>query len=327
MIAESRVVGIGAAYVEGKFRSQSLQFPEQRNQLPEFLDNHPEADLYVGGAIPNILTAFARISGNPNVRLLSCVGNDTRGMFFIEQISGLLGQPTVSPKKPTGVFVARYDKGLVKCFSFPGAGMDLKIPEEELSSQTNQLVITGVDFCSTPETVAQVNRMLATIKDGDSFVLNLVGANYYENLDEILASISRPPSLVFGNASELRAVAKGSVISEGIKFVFPSSKLVVITQAELGATIRFDGEVMYVPTTPIPDDEVMDEAGAGDAYTGTLLALLTQNPQDTWTEDDLRNAIQVANYAASLIIQDMHSQLTHEMGQKVLSYQRRLGEP
>lgn len=102
MIENGRVIGLGATYVDAKIRSSKLHLPSQRSQLPAFLDAHPEADLYAGGSIPNILTAFIRLSSNPNVKLLSCVGNDTRGKFYAAHTDSRLGEPQVSTRNPTG---------------------------------------------------------------------------------------------------------------------------------------------------------------------------------------------------------------------------------
>ena len=98
MIQRDRVLAIGSAYVEGKINSADLKLPINRNELPGFLDTHPEAVLYAGGSVPNILTSFARFSGNPNIRLLSCVGSDTRGAFYKSNMHPAFGDPQVTKK-------------------------------------------------------------------------------------------------------------------------------------------------------------------------------------------------------------------------------------
>lgn len=59
---ENKIVGLGGAYIDAKIQFPSLGIPIDNAELPNFLDNHPEAQLYAGGSIPNILTAFIKLS-------------------------------------------------------------------------------------------------------------------------------------------------------------------------------------------------------------------------------------------------------------------------
>lgn len=102
------VIAIGSAYIDGKIWSSELRLP-MRFQLHSFLDAHPEARLYPGGSIPNILTSFVRISGNPNVKLLTCIGNDPRGKFYLENMDKSLGEPQVTMRRPTDIWIGIYN--------------------------------------------------------------------------------------------------------------------------------------------------------------------------------------------------------------------------
>src|SRR3990167_9028551 len=257
---EQRIIALGTAYVEAKIQSPELHLPQQRNQLPAFLDAHPEANLYAGGSVPNILTSFARISGHPNVRLFCCVGNDDRGRFFIESIDQRLGKPQVSRQGPTGVAVGVYSKGLTEFLDFYGAADDVTVSRRELSKAKTQLFISDIDFMSVPRTLRQVQRVIRA------------------------------------------------------------------TKTEKGALIRLDGEIFSVPAISIEPEDIIDAVGAGDTFMGVALAILMRTPYALRNRDNVTQAMQIANYAASLVIKSMYSQLTDEMGQQVLNYERSIND-
>lgn len=323
MIEKGRIIGLGAAYVDAKIRSSNLHLPSQRNQLPAFLDTHPEAELYPGGSISNILTAFVRLSGNPNVRLLSCVGNDTRGEFYTAHTDSQLGKPQVSIKNPTGVWVGIYDNNeLVEELDFYGAAGDITVSNEELQTSKNEAFITDIDACRVPGALDCAKQILDKIEDNDLFILSLSGADSQTNIQRFLSFINRMPNVIFGTASELSFISHEGGIIEGIKTTFPTSRLVVITQGKEGAVIRFEEQVFSIPAKYISPEQLVDATGAGDSYMGTMLAVLSLNKYRNWNEYDVINAANVASYAATLVLQSMQSKLTLDMAQLVLDYAR-----
>lgn len=322
-----RVIALGTAYVEARINSSEIQLPEQRRQLPAFLDAHSEADLSAGGSIPNIISSFVVLSNSSNVRLFSCVGKDKRGNFFAENIDKRLGKPKTSRKKPTGVWVGIYDNGLRDSFDFYGAADNAKVSRRELKKVKNEVFITDIDFMSTSHTFKQVQKALKRIrKDNGVFALSLGHAGYnpnpsdQENIQNLLSFLCQEPDLIFGNEHELLYITGKKTPSEAIETVFPESRLLVITREEKGAIIRYDGKIISVPTLPI-DENLIDSIGAGDTFMGTALAILNRTPYTRWNEDGIVHAMRVANYAASLVIQSMNSHLTYEMGKKVLDYE------
>ncbi|MBI2020687.1 carbohydrate kinase family protein [Candidatus Daviesbacteria bacterium] len=324
MLEAGRIIGIGSAYVEGKIESDNLHLPLEKDQLPAFLDTHPEADLYAGGSIPNILTSCARVSGNPNIRLLSCVGNDRRGRFYIEHMDPHLGEPFISRRKPTDIWVGIYNNRLVEGMDFYGAISDLEVPKEELHSYRNDLLITDIDTCRIPEASYQLGRVLATIEDHGLFILSLTGANPNEDIDQLLSFADKTPHLVFGNSSELSYITSQRDLEEAVKTASPNTKLLVTTQAEKGAVIRFNGQLFSVPARYVPEENVIDETGAGDVYMGTMLAFLLRKDFRDWNESDVMSAAKIASLASALVIQTMHSRLTTEMAQLTLEYAQNL---
>ncbi|OGE27659.1 hypothetical protein A3B42_02425 [Candidatus Daviesbacteria bacterium RIFCSPLOWO2_01_FULL_38_10] len=330
---EQRIIALGTAYVEAKIQSPELHLPQQRNQLPAFLDAHPEANLYAGGSVPNILTSFARISGHPNVRLFCCVGNDDRGRFFIESIDQRLGKPQVSRQGPTGVAVGVYSKGLTEFLDFYGAADDVTVSRRELSKAKTQLFISDIDFMSVPRTLRQVQRVIrATKRDNGIFALSLGHVGYYpsasdqKHIQEVLSPFYRTPNLVFGNEHEVHYLTGQKDLYDAMTIAFLESELVVATKAEKGALIRLDGEIFSVPAISIEPEDIIDAVGAGDTFMGVALAILMRTPYALRNRDNVTQAMQIANYAASLVIKSMYSQLTDEMGQQVLNYERSIND-
>lgn len=322
MIEGARIIALGSAYVEGKIKSRELHLPTDRNLLPVFLDNHPEADLYAGGSVPNILTSFARISGNPNIRLLSCVGNDTRGRFYTEHMEKGFGKPKVNQNTPTDLWIGIYSNGLIEGMDFFGAMAGLTISERELREFRNGVFITDVDACKTPELADPISRTIETLGKNDLFALSLVGSHPNQDISEILNFTDRMPDLVFGNAYELSCISSEKDFEEAVKTSFPDSKIVVFTQGGNGSYLRWNGQVFHIPALLVPENKVVDETGAGDSYMGTVLALVLYSYN--WTEHIVVNAAKSATYASSLVIQSMHSRLTGDMAKQVLDYAKLL---
>lgn len=319
MKQENVVIGLGSAYVEAKIRS-SERLPAQREQLPTFLDSHPEASLYAGGSVPNILTSFARVSGNPNIRLLSYVGNDSRGRFYLKNMERLLGEPKIT-QRPTDLWVGIYDSdGLVEGMDLYGAIRDLSLSKEDITGIRNRVFITDIDACRFQETQVPIKQALDQTADDGVFALSLVGANPEEDISQIIAFTGRAPEVVFGNTYEILSITHETDLDRAIKMVFPSNRLVIITQAEKGALIRLDNDIFSIPAMPVPKERVIDETGAGDSYMGTMLALLLRKTFNTWQKDEIIKAAQIASYASTLVIQSMNSRVTPSMSRYILSY-------
>lgn len=326
MIENGRITGLGAAYVDAKIQSSVLHLPSERNKLPEFLDAHPEADLYAGGSIPNILTAYVRLASNPNVRLLSCVGDDARGRFFAEHTDIRLGEPQVSARNPTGVWVGIYDdKGkLTEDSDFYGAAGDITVSKKELEDIRNDVFITDIDACRVTETLNSIGQILATISDKGLFVLSLSGVGSPEDVYKPLTFFNRVPQVVFGNAFELSCITNNADVNQSIKTTFPNSRLVVITQGEFGSLVKFREQFFSVPTPYIPKEKIIDTNGAGDSYMGTMLGVLSHTKFLDWTKYDVIVAARVSSYASTLVLQSPQARLTSEMAQNVLDFIKHL---
>lgn len=319
MVEEDIVIGLGAAYIDAKIHSVKLQLPSHRSKLPEFLDVHPEAKLYAGGSIPNIMTALVRLSNNSNARLLSCVGDDARGKFFAEHTDKHLGEPQISSRNPTGVWVGIYDREeLIDELDFYGAAGDVIVSKKELGDMRKGIFITDIDACRAPQSLDPIKQTLETFEDNGLFVLSISGVSSPEDVQRPLALLNRKPDVVFGNDFELSCITHNLDIIEGMKKIFPTSRLVVITQGEAGSVIKFRKQVFSIPPAYVPKQQIIDVTGAGDAFMGTMLASLARYEHRDWSEYEVIKAARIATFASALVIQNTHPRLTPSMAKQVL---------
>lgn len=322
MIEEGRTIGLGLAYVDGKIYAPDVHLPSERSELPRFLDAHSEAVLSAGGAIPNTVTAFIRLANQPNITLLSCIGNDPRGKLYRDHLDVRLGEPQVSFKNPTGLWVGIYNNGeIIEYGDFFGASVDLSVSREALQTSRNMMLITDVDACSTPQMRNQIEKTFETIDNNGLFALSLSGANNRPNADQALSFTAFDPNMVFGTDSELLRITPQSSLDDALRNGFSQSRLLVVTQREKGSIIRFEGQIFPIPRVHISDEAIIDEGGAGDSYMGTMLALLSSIKYANWKNEDVVRAAHAASYASSLVIQSSQPRLTPAMARRVLAYQ------
>ena len=213
---------------------------------------------------------------------------------------------------------------MVEGLDLYGAVTDLSLGKAELESQKNGVLVTDVDVCKLPKVPEQIKKTLDVLEDSGLFALSLVGSSPNEDIQNVLSFTPRLPDLVFGNARELQFISGETDFNIGLRAVFPSAKLVVVTRADQGAGIRLNGEILNVSARVIPQERVIDETGAGDTFMGTMMASLLRNDVKDWRESHARRAADLAAYASSLVIQSMHSRLTHGMAEQVNNYERRI---
>jgi len=90
-------------------------------------------------------------------------------------------------------------------------------------------------------------------------------------------------------------------IEEGIKEVkqWPA-KIKVITLAEKGAILLTEQSELHIEGYDVP---VVDMTGAGDAFIAAFVSKLM--PSDSWTDDQLVEAIEFSNACGALVVEKM----------------------
>jgi hypothetical protein len=170
MNEQGRIIGLGVPLVDYKIRKKSNVFPTKKDDLITLAETQKDVVKKVGGLMPNALISFIHMSDHPNVKLLSRIGNDERGMFLSKNIDQRLGSPQIDKIKPTGICVTtldtdgRFIKNL--SFSYPYAGEEVSVNPLEIQEYKNKLFITDIYSSKLPNMFQQAEIVLdQVIKD------------------------------------------------------------------------------------------------------------------------------------------------------------------
>lgn len=123
--------------------------------------------------------------------------------------------------------------------------------------------------------------------------------------DVLMENIDRT-DILFGNETEAHALAKGLGWSLSLtdiacklsmmpKRVGWRPRIIVLTRGASETVIAEGGRIDLVPTVQVPQEEIRDTNGAGDAYVGGFLAGVAQKL-------DTRQCCYLGAYAASVVI-------------------------
>lgn len=325
-----RFIGIGVALVDHIFIETGNIAPFTSEETFSFLETHKPPDLIRPGApMPNTFTAISHLSVNRRLKLFHCVGSDDRGNFFRRETDPKIGLAQVHPTESTGVWVGFYnEKGNLR-FSMAsyGAALKVRVAPNELDEEPNGIFITDISSCENEAIHNQTDEILKRLDhDGGVFALSLGGPRTpflnHIKMESIINSFRYKPHIVFSNADEFRYFSREKNIESSLLDCFPNARLVAVTLGQQGSIIRFEDRLIRIP--PVAVDNLIDELGAGDAYMGTMLALMLQTKYGYWTEHIVEKAAKIASYTSSLVIQSRQSRLTSAMAQQVLNYERGL---
>lgn len=326
---QGRFIGIGVAHVDYVFDGVDEVFPTKRDEVLSFIETHKPYLIRAGGPMPNTFTVISQLPINRDVRLFYCIGDDERGRFFQEETTRLIGAPQIHPTEPTGVWVGFNDeRGFLK-FGIADYGASLKVyvSNAELVEQRNDIFMTDVSSCKNEEIHAQTEKCLKRLdQDGGIFVLSLGGARPASvdtnKLSSVLSALRYDPQIVFSNTEEFKYTTGAEDLRRSIFHYFPNTRLLVITAGAEGSLIRFEDQVIEVPATT--DVDVKDDAGAGDAYAGTMLGQLFNYPYKLWDSTLVKHAGYVASFAASQVIASPYARLSLGQTETILNYSTKI---
>lgn len=322
MHEEGRILGLGLASVDYKVeRDDFLKLPEERHLLKLFLDKeiiggNRKYFVCAGGSVSNIFVAFAELSANLDFKLFCAIGKDARGEIYRSNTPLRLGEPQVYEKGETGFWIALLDQqGSPEGLSYHGVGDNVEMPTADLRESKNGLFITDITSSKSPKNADMLDTVLKSVtQDGGNFALSLGGARpngiTRNNLSSLFSSFLIKPHIIFGNEQEFLYAGGNSDVELGLEELFPDARLLVVTLADKGTLIRFEGEKIFVPAVSVPFHRVVDQVGAGDAYMGAMLASLHKSPYASWNMDQVQDASRVASQAGAAMIQHMQSRLT-----------------
>ena len=322
-----RFIGIGVALVDHIFNETEHFSPFTSEEALFFIETHKPDFIRPGAPMPNTFTAISRLSVNRRLRLFHCVGSDERGNFFQRETDPKIGLAQVHVTEPTGVWVGfKSEKGGLRFSTASyGAALKVRVSPDDLNEEPNGIFITDVSSCENETIHNQTDIILKRLDhDGGIFALSLGGPHTpslnHSKLDSIINSLRYKPQIVFSNADEFRYYSRTEDIKVSLFNRFANARLVVVTLGQQGSIIRFEDRLIRIPAVSV--DNLVDDLGAGDAYMGTMMALMSQTRYVDWTDYTVKEAAKIASYASSLVIQSVHSRLTPSMAQLVLDFGR-----
>ncbi|HSM70537.1 MAG TPA: carbohydrate kinase family protein [Anaerolineales bacterium] len=215
-----------------------------------------------GGIAPNIAYTMALLGENP--RVMATVGED-----FLEYRNWLdsKGVDTtlmeVIPGEFTASFFATTDRDSAQIASFyPGAmGHSAKQSLKILDKKPELVIVSPSAPDAMMKFPAECRELdIPYLYDPSQQVLRLEGSE--------LARDMEGAQFLFCNDYEFGLISKKTGWS--LDQILGHVKVLVITRGKDGADLYMGGDAVHIPT--VPEDEIVDPTGVGDAFRGGFLA-------------------------------------------------------
>lgn len=234
-------------------------------------------NIYLGGKGINQAVAAKRMGAD--VVMVGCVGNDSFGKDFLLMMEkeGLdTRYIKISEASPTGCSLIIIDKsGQNRICMTPGANLDYNLDDlrsvENLVAEAD-VVVTQCEML--PEIVDELARMCR--KYGKRFILNPAPARNLS--DEVVSSTF----VISPNETELGVIVGKECVTDedyivGARILLEKgAENVIVTLGERGSLlVNREGERM-VPSIKV---KAVDTVGAGDSFTGSLAAFITEGKE------------------------------------------------
>jgi len=243
----------------GLFSEQIL--PERLNSisLSFLVDSMAKAR---GGIAPNIAYTMTLLGEKP--RVMATVGEDFaeyRAWLDAKGVDTSLMQ--VIPGEFTASFFATTDRASAQIASFyPGAmGHSASQSLKGLRKRPDLVVVSPSAPDAMMKFPAECREMgIPYLYDPSQQVLRLEGAELSRDMEGA--------AFLFCNDYEFGLISKktGRDLSEILRHV----KVLVVTRGKEGANLYTDGQEVFIPT--VPEREIIDPTGVGDAFRGGFLA-------------------------------------------------------
>lgn len=296
-----------------------------KNLCKELTERY-QVDYTAGGSAMNVMRVIAAIyrdqSIDAKVIFSGCIGNDKFGETMNEKATedGVVASFAVSQTVPTGTCaVCLTDQGKNRSLcAFLGASQKftdqhLRDNWSELVEHTDIIYISGFLIAVSPETFQLLGEHIAKSADNSKrFCLNLSAPYVSQAFGKDIEKILKYVDIVFGNDDEARAFAEFkkynvSTVDEIAKMIVLEPKertkigrLVVITKGERPIVVaqqleNGQVEVKHYEVDTIPDNDIVDTNGAGDAFAGGFVSQLALGKS-------LEACVKVGSWAAREVI-------------------------
>lgn len=215
-----------------------------------------------GGVSPNIAYTMALLGEQP--RVMATVGEDFEEYrAWLESKGVNTSLMKVVPGLFTASFFATTDNASAQIASFyPGAmGVASTQSLNDLPSKPDLIVVSPNAPDAMTKFCAEARGLgLKYLYDPGQQVLRLEGAELINDMEGA--------HFLFCNDYEFGLISKKTGWS--LDQMLDHVKVLVITRGKDGADLYMGGESVHIPT--VPEDEIVDPTGVGDAFRGGFLA-------------------------------------------------------
>ncbi|XP_043674934.1 adenosine kinase 2 [Vespula pensylvanica] len=288
---------------------------EKHKSLYDELINLYNANFIAGGSVQNTMRVTQWFLEKSKVAsYMGCVGNDKYSKILEERAltNGLNICYQYTDKEPTGtcaVLITGKERSLcanlaaANCFS----SSHIEVPEnKKLIENAEYIYISGFFLTVNPEVIQTVAKH--AYENNKMFMMNLSAPFIPDLFKKPLEDVLPYVDILFGNEAEADVFAKvhdfkttdrkeiALKISRMEKINERRNRIVIITQGSGPILLVKDNVATEYPTTRIPEENVVDTNGAGDAFVGGFLAQLIQGK-------DIEICIKCGIWAATQIVQ------------------------
>lgn len=288
----------------------------EEKHLPLYaeLPKEHKVELIAGGATQNSIRVAQWIAQKEGfASYIGCVGKDDFGAQLRKAAEGdgVAVHYLEDEAAPTGtcaVLVHKHERSLVTNLA---AANNYKI--EHLQSEPIKAVVqqarvyysSGFFLTVSVPSMIEVGKHAA--ETGKVYCINLAAPFIPQFFKDPMAEVMPYCDVVFGNESEAAAYAEangfaGATVPEvAVKIAkLPKAsglrgRLVVLTQGAGNTVVCMGGKLTEYPVAPIPEAEMVDVNGAGDAFVGGFLAKYIEGA-------DIAECVRCGHWAAGYII-------------------------
>ncbi|KAF9127656.1 adenosine kinase [Mortierella sp. 14UC] len=292
---------------------------ESHMSLYEEIIGFPDVIYVAGGASQNTARGAQRLLPPKSVVYVGATADDkfSAQLVAAAKADGLTTEYVHIPGNlPTGTcaaLISGHDRSLVTKLS---AAEKLTVDHIKADHTWNLVkgasvyYIEGYFLTVTPEGILEIAKHAAA--ENKTFTMNLSAPFIPQFFTKVLDEVIPYMDVVFGNEGEAEAYALAhnlpdykdvkaiaTYIAKLPKVNSQRERLVVFTQGVNNTIVaKADGSIQEYPIIAIPENEIVDCNGAGDAFCGGFIAKFVQG-------EDIATSVTKGHYLAHAVIQQV----------------------
>ncbi|HDH41304.1 MAG TPA: carbohydrate kinase family protein [Candidatus Altiarchaeales archaeon] len=254
------VIGFGALNLDRLYRVERLAREGEHVEILKFEE-------FPGGSAANTIAGLARLGLDTG--FIGAIGNDSEGKILLDDFRnyGVNTDGISILEGRTGIVIGFVDsRGERTLYPYPGVNSRLEFKNELVEYSKNTRYLHLSSFVNDRQLEVQ-KRLVALLPESVKVSFSPGILYSRRGLSALLPIIERS-SIVFLNASEIRAIT-GKDYKEGSHLLIEKgAKMIAITLGDKGCYLR-DTEGEYRVMAESVD--VVDTTGAGDAFSAGFL--------------------------------------------------------